>query len=137
MQKIRYTKELPSAEDFFNIFLTTSWNNYYLLEQDELYTVIEKSWLVVCAYIGEKLVGTGRVVSDGVHAIIYDLIILPDHQKKSIGSTILNMLIEECNKNKVRDIQLFCAKGKRSFYEINGFVIRPDDAPGMELSHDH
>jgi hypothetical protein len=32
----------------------------------------------------------------------------------------------------IRDIQLFCARGQRAFYEKRGFVARPDDAPGMQ-----
>jgi hypothetical protein len=31
-------------------------------------------------------------------------------------------------------VQLFSARGKRDFYERLGFVARPDDGPGMELS---
>ena len=43
------------------------------------------------------------------------------------------MLAEEFLKNNIRDIQLFCAKGKRKFYEKYDFMARSEEEPGMEL----
>jgi len=34
--------------------------------------------------------------------------------------------------HKIRDIQLFSAKGYSGFYKNRGFKERPDNAPGME-----
>lgn len=65
--------------------------------------------------------------------MIYEMIIFPEYQGKGIGKEILNMLVEKCKTNNIRDIQLFCAKGKREFYEKYGFVARQEDAPGMQL----
>jgi hypothetical protein len=54
------------------------------------------------------MVGFGRIVTDQVlHAMIY-----------------------------IRDIQLFCARGKQAFYEKHGFVVRPIDAPGMQYQRE-
>jgi len=85
------------------------------------------------AYDGEQLVGFGRLVSDGIlHAMIYELIVLPQYQGQGIGGEILGMLVEKSREAGVRDIQLFSARGKRDFYEKRGFRARPDDAPGMQ-----
>ena len=53
-------------------------------------------------------------------------------QRQGIGSKILNMLLRVCKEKKIRDIQLFSAKGKSNFYIKNDFVPRDLDAPGME-----
>jgi predicted N-acetyltransferase YhbS len=58
--------------------------------------------------------------------------VAPDHQRQSIGGEILDRLVQHCQTAHVRDIQLFCAIGKRAFYERHGFVARADDAPGMQ-----
>ena len=50
-----------------------------------------------------------------------------------VTNRILDDLVTRCKSNGIRDIQLFCAKGKVGFYEKHGFVKRPDDAPGMGI----
>ena len=130
---ICYTTTIPPREAYFALFETTGWNAEYCLTAEELHQALQASWHVVCAYDGEKLVGFGRMVSDGVvHAMIYDMIVDPAYQGQGIGTEILALLVEYCRSIRIRDIQLFCARGKRPFYEKNGFSARPDDAPGMQ-----
>ena len=68
--------------------------------------------------------------------MIYDLIVRPDYQMRGIGGRILERLVDQCLRLGVRDIQLFCARGKRAFYEKRGFAARPDDAPGMQYQRE-
>jgi GNAT superfamily N-acetyltransferase len=65
--------------------------------------------------------------------MIYDMIIKASHQGKGIGTVILEKLIAKCKRDRLRDIQLFSAKGKVRFYSKRGFVERPLDAPGMRF----
>ena len=65
--------------------------------------------------------------------MIYDLIILPSHQGQGIGSEILSRLVSKCRAAGIRDVQLFSAPGKSTFYAKRGFKARPSDAPGMRL----
>ena len=124
----------PDKEAYLSLFLTTGWNEEYQASADVLEKALKNSWLTVSAFEGETLVGFGRVVTDQVmHAMIYDMIILPAWQGKGIGTTILKRLLDRCHEHGINDIQLFCAQGKRKFYEKNGFVARPEDAPGMQL----
>jgi GNAT superfamily N-acetyltransferase len=130
---LRYTTDIPPRDQFYALFQTTGWNDTYQLTAEEYAHVLQASWHMVCAYDGEKLVGFGRMVSDGiVHAMIYDMIVDPAYQGQGIGTEILARLVEYCRSLRIRDIQLFCARGKRLFYEKNGFTTRPDDAPGMQ-----
>jgi len=125
--------ELPTSDQFWNLFQTTRWNENYKLNSEELAQALYSSWYVLSVYDGEQLVGFGRLVSDGIlHAMIYELIVLPEYQGQGIGGKILEKLVEKCKESGVRDIQLFCARGKREFYEKRGFVARPDEAPGMQ-----
>ncbi len=64
--------------------------------------------------------------------MIYDLIVAPDYQRQGIGGEILDRLVKRCQEVHIREIQLFCARGKHEFYEQHGFEARPDDAPGMQ-----
>ena len=130
---IELRSEIPACDQFWNLFQTTGWNENYQKSPDELIQALRSSWYLLGVYDGERLVGFGRLVSDGVlHAMIYELIVLPEYQGLGIGGEILEKLVEKCREAGVRDIQLFCARGKREFYEKRGFVTRPDDAPGMQ-----
>ncbi len=131
---IALREQLPDKDEYFSLFTTTGWNEAYKASPDDLERANQNSWLVLSAYDENKLVGFGRVVTDFVlHAMIYDMIVLPDYQGRGIGTMILTRLVTRCQERGIRDIQLFCARGKRPFYEKNGFESRADDAPGMQL----
>ena len=131
---IRLSEQLPDKHEYFDLFITTGWNQQYQASPEEVEQANRNSWLTVSAYDDEKLVGFGRVVTDFVlHAMIFDMIILPGYQGQGIGTMILEKLVKKCKDHGIRDIQLFCAKGKRGFYEKNGFEVRAEDAPGMQL----
>ena len=126
---------IPAREDLWRVFLTTGWNEEYHLSPAELDAAFHASWFVIGAYANGRLVGIGRVVADtAVHAMIYDVIVDPEWRGREIGGQLLGRLVDRCVRAGIRDIQLFCAKGKRSFYEKHGFVARPEDAPGMQYS---
>jgi GNAT superfamily N-acetyltransferase len=132
---VHFETELATMDGFYALFESAGWNAEYQLSCQQLAEAIRNSWYLVAAYEGERLVGIGRVVSDGVlHAMVYDLITDPEFQRQGIGSEILTRLIRECRNSGICDIQLFCAQGKRPFYERRGFRARAEDAPGMEYS---
>jgi ribosomal protein S18 acetylase RimI-like enzyme len=123
----------PPGEGLWKLFTGTGWNLEYRLSQAELVTAAGRSWLVCCAYDADRLVGFGRVVSDGIlHAMIYELITDPGYRGRGIGTGVLERLVAGCREAGIRDIQLFSAKGKTGFYEKRGFSARPPDAAGME-----
>jgi GNAT superfamily N-acetyltransferase len=134
---IALREQIPDKDEYFALFETTGWNASYRLTPEDLERANQNSWLVVSAYDGSKLVGFGRVLTDHVmHAMIFDMIVLPDYQGRGIGTMILNRMVERCLELGVGDIQLFCARGKMAFYEKNGFEPRPGDAPGMQFRKD-
>lgn len=134
--KIVYKNEIPEADQYFELFLTTGWNDKCNFTKAELNEAIRNSWYLVAAYFEDRLVGFGRIISDGIHhALIVDVIVHPEYQGKGIGKEIMDQLIAKCKEHKIRDVQLFSAKDKSAFYERLGFYIRPADAPGMQLKN--
>jgi ribosomal protein S18 acetylase RimI-like enzyme len=128
--------QLPDRGAFFELFGSTGWNEEYGLSSDEIFHAIENSWYMVSAYDEGRLVGYGRVLSDGkLHALITEMIVLPEYQGRGIGREVLKYLTDICQSHKIRDIQLFSAKGKAGFYEKFGFSRRSEAGPGMEIKY--
>ncbi len=130
---IEYKNVIPDKQAYFELFETTGWNKMYQASADELRQVLEQSSYLISAFDGKKLAGFGRVLLDGaLHAIIYDLIVIPAYKRQGIGFEILSRLLDFSRARNMTDIQLFAAKGTIPFYEKLGFKPRPADAPGMQ-----
>lgn len=132
---VEYRPEAPEAAAFVGLFSATGWDPEGRLTVDGAREALARSWYAVSAYDRDRLVGTGRIVGDGlIHALLADVIVDPEYRGRGIGEAIVRRLVEECRRAGIFDTQLFAAPGVRPFYERLGFVARPDDAPGMELA---
>ena len=78
----------------------------------------ENSHTTVFAYRGDQLIGFGRAISDGVcQAAIYDVAVVPEFQKKGVGTAIIKHIlarIAHCN------VILYASPGKEGFYKTLG-----------------
>lgn len=133
MDNIQYTNEIPDIDSFYYLYESTGWNDNSKKPKEQLLLAIQNSWYFVSVYSESRLIGCGRIISDGyLHAFINEMIIDPEWQGRGVGKEILKRLVEKALSHGIKDIQLFCAQGKEAFYVKNGFVRRPDDAPGMQ-----
>jgi ribosomal protein S18 acetylase RimI-like enzyme len=67
-----------------------------------------------------RLVGTGRVVGDGVDAAyLCDVALLPSHQGRGLGDEIVARLLERARGH--RKVILYAVPGKEGFYKRFGF----------------
>ena len=82
----------------------------------------------------DTLIGMGRVISDGVlHAFVTEMIVHESMRGLGVGAELLRRIVERTVGRGITDTQLFAAAGRQRFYERNGFVARPGNAPGMQL----
>jgi GNAT superfamily N-acetyltransferase len=129
---VTYSDRGPDPEAYLALFETTGWNAMYRCTAAELEDSLRESWHVISAYQDTKLIGAGRLVSDGVlYAVVFDMIVTPEWQGRGVGSEILSRLMDRCNAAGIRDILLFAAQGTEGFYRRRGFVPRSQNAPGM------
>lgn len=79
----------------------------------------EGSSLKVFVFDEDKLIATGRAISDGLYqAAIYDIAVLPEYQKKGAG----RLLIEEINKRlEGFNILLYANPTAVGFYKKLGY----------------
>ncbi len=77
------------------------------------------SYKVITAWDGDKIVGAGRLISDGeCYGWIHDMGVLPDYQKRGIGRNIVKELF---NGNESLLFGLTSAFGAEEFYYKLGF----------------
>lgn len=119
---IIYTSELKNDLDLYKLYEELDWNEFLKLDASQLNKTMEQSWLVIYAYDGDTLVGTGRIVSDGViNAYLCGLGVSSTFRNRGIGTEISRQLVDAC-KQKNLHIQFFCEKHLVPYYEKQGFV---------------
>ncbi len=88
-------------------------------ESESHQKAFEASHSTVFVYDGDRLVGFGRALSDGVNqAAVYDCAVRPEFQGQGIGRMIIEHILAEvagCN------VILYASPGKEGFYETLGF----------------
>jgi GNAT superfamily N-acetyltransferase len=132
--EIEFDELSPAKEDFIKLHQTTGWNAKGLYTYDQLYTAICNSWYSISIYHNRKLIGFGRIISDGIYqTLICDVMVHPEYQGQGIGKKIIEALLKKCEEEGIKWVQLFCAKGKQEFYHKLGFISRESEAPGMSI----
>mgnify|MGYP000671843557 FL=1 len=119
--RIRYKSEHPSDfNGLFALYESLGWNSIKLTV-NELEQMCKQSWYAIYVFDDKRLVGMGRVISDGViTGIICGVGVLPKYQSSGIGKEIVKRLIQHCEQNKVIP-QLMCVEKLQSYYESIGF----------------
>lgn len=88
-------------------------------EPATLARAFHNSYAHVFVYDKAKLIGLGRALCDGEYqAGIYDVVLLPEYQKKGIGKEIITQL---CKRLPVPNIILYAVPGREGFYRKCGF----------------
>ncbi len=84
--------------------------------------MIRGSFCVLLARDGGRIVGMGRVISDGASdAYIQDVVVLQDHRGRGIGREIVRRLADRCVRAGISWIGLVAEPGTQAFYEPLGF----------------
>ena len=106
--------------DILNLYASVGWTAY-TRSPEVLRKGFENSLLTLAAYEGERLIGIIWVVGDG-HTIVFiqDILVLPEYQRKGIGSALLQSILEQYSN--VRQIELITDNDPKniSFYRSIG-----------------
>ncbi len=86
---------------------------------EKLKSAFENSFSRIFVYDEKKLIGLGRAVCDGEYqAAIFDIVLLPQYQKRGIGKNIIKKLESTL---PVDNIILYAVPGKDGFYKKCGY----------------
>lgn len=88
---------------------------------EQLKTAFSNSSFLCFVYSGDRLVGVGRALSDGIDcSYIADIAVHPDFQGRGLGKAIVSKLVALSEGH--RKIILYSNPGKEGFYEKLGFL---------------
>ena len=127
-----------TGEILYNMRNRIGWGNTTIPQAEK---AVKNSIFHLVVFDGDRIIGIGRLVGDGALTwYIEDLIIIPEYQKRGIGTLIMEQLLGYIEKNSVPGsctiIGLMSSKGKEPFYQKFGFRLFPNEheGSGMELN---
>jgi GNAT superfamily N-acetyltransferase len=126
---LRLTKDLDVVK-IQDLTEAVSWGRR---GDDKWRETLSKSAVVCSLWHGDRLVGFGRVVEDGVMCMLYDIAVHPELQNQGLGSRIMQALIDRVKDRNYVSIGLFAWDKNPAnipFYEKFEFV----PSHGMELT---
>lgn len=124
-KKIRLVDNILQAEDFIRLRIQTGFAE---IPVNHARKALQNGLINVSAIYNGELVGMGRLVGDGaMYWYLQEIIILPQFQRKGIGTMIVNHLVDYAKANsmtgKFTTVGGVSAKGKEPFYKEMGFDI--------------
>ncbi|MDE6641872.1 MAG: GNAT family N-acetyltransferase [Acetatifactor sp.] len=131
--EVRLVDNILQAEDFVRLRIETG---FVEIPVEHARKALKNGLLNVSAIYNGELVGMGRLVGDGaMYWYLQEIIILPEFQRKGIGTMIVDHLVDYAKANsitgKFTTIGGVSAKGKEPFYEKMGFEIIPNGIKKM------
>lgn len=123
--EIRLIDNILQAEDFIRLRIEAGFAE---IPVDHARKALKNGLINVSAIYNGELVGMGRLVGDGaMYWYLQEIIILPQFQRKSIGTMIVNHLVDYAKVNsitgKFTTIGGVSVKGKEPFYKKIGFDV--------------
>ena len=121
--EIEYFSETRNDSDIIELYKALKWYKLAGYTDEDIERANKNSFYSVYAYDGFKLVGLGRVASDGhTAAVMSGICVRPDYRRQGIGEQIVTRLVYHCQSgiNKL-NVQLFCEDSLIPWYEKQGF----------------
>ncbi len=129
-----YRENTLSYDDYYRLRESVAWLNF---SREQTEKALNNSLYTVVAEDDGKVIGMGRMTGDGLYYLIVDIVVQPDHQKKGIGSAIIDMMIDYVDRETPiggrSSVQLTAEKGKETFYEKKGFKLIPHEHCGSGM----
>ena len=125
----------PAATDYLNLRVRAGLSPK---TEEQAAAAISGSW-AACHVVDEaeaRAVAMGRVIGDGGwYFHVVDMAVLPEHQRRGLGSAVLRYLLEQIRQRAPGNayVSLLADPPGRGLYARSGFVESAPDAVGMVL----
>lgn len=128
MSKIvyRFITEAP-IDEIINLYKEAGWWKEGRYSPSVIPKMIAGSFCFLGVFHEDRLIGMGRVISDGVSdGYIQDVVVRREFRKRGLGAIIIRHLVEFCQKNGLEWFGLVAEPGTSHFYQKLGFRLQPD-----------
>ncbi len=117
-----------------NLYKAANWWEEDGNETDIIDKIISGSYIFMIVAYQDKIIGMGRVISDGVSdAYIQDVTVDKDYRNRKIGSSIVSLLINNLEKDGIKWIGLIAENNSQKFYTPMGFVTMKNASPMLKI----
>jgi N-acetylglutamate synthase-like GNAT family acetyltransferase len=87
-------------------------------------TALENSFAHYSILENQELIAFARVISDGaMYALIVDVMVYPEFQSRSLGSRMLEFVLEDLKLEGIRNVNVVFDAKLEKFYELLGFEM--------------
>ena len=119
---ITFRNDIPKKEDIYKFYEAIGWNEELGLSAQELLFAMKGSFHGVDVYDDDRLIATGRLISDGVtNAYMCGVGVLSEYQNHGIGREIVNKLSQFAKDHSLH-LQFICTDEMKPYYEKIGFT---------------
>lgn len=131
---MKLAAEIPSAREYMELRLAAGLSPKTVEAAER---GLPNSLYAVCMRCHGELVGMGRVVGDGgCNFEIVDIAVHPDHQRRGLGSAIMEALMSYVHAHAPKSayVSLIADGGATVLYERFGFSLTAPASVGMALT---
>lgn len=132
--QLKLKENILTYDIYFELRKSVDWNNWSKEQAD---SAIKKSYYTMVAYDGNKPIGMGRVVGDGMYLSIVDIVVRPEYQGEGVGSAIIKSMLDYIGNSTYEgsrvSVQLISEVGKEEYYIKQGFKLIPHEFCGPAL----
>ena len=115
-----------NEQEILHLYDSVAWTNY-TSNPSMLANAYEHSLKALGAYDEDKLIGMIRVVGDGYSMVyIQDIIVLPEYQRKGIGTLLLQQILLEYKNVYQKVLMTDNTEENIQFYQSVGFMVDTD-----------
>ena len=113
-------------DEIQELYRSVGWINY-LERVNILQQAYADSLCVLAAYDSDQLVGIIRAVGDGQTIVfVQDIIVLPEYQRKGIGTKLLKTLMDKYEDVYQMELLTDNTEKTKAFYRSVGFTASDD-----------
>jgi GNAT superfamily N-acetyltransferase len=134
-QSIIISHAPPAVDDLARLYVEAGFVTE--INSAKLQQAIEGTARWYCARLEpeQPVLGTGRILTDWArYACVYDVIVAQVHQRRGIGTAIMQAILRDALQAGIDVVHLWPSKGKVPFYERLGFYTLSSEQPVMKLN---
>jgi spermidine synthase len=131
IEKINHLNNPAEIEHIKQLYLSNGWIEAGDGETEALISkIISHTYCFAIAKDGDRIIGMGRSISDGVSdAYIQDVTVLPEYRKSGTGGLIIGFLVDYMHTQGISWVGLISEPGYESFYQKQGFKVMQSYTP--------